>query len=98
YNAYFRAVLMQKRNEPAAEQFYKAYQATEELAKTDSNVSNIRRQSLYNAGVLTLEEGNALEESARGPQMKLAADRFEEFLAEYPNTPQAVTIQGALAR
>ena len=98
YNAYFRAVLMQKRNEPAAEQFYKAYQAAEELAKSDSNVSNIRRQSLYNAGVLTLEEGNAMEESARGPQMKLAAERFEEFLAEYPNTPQAVTIQGALAR
>jgi len=98
YNAYFRAVLMQKRNEPAAEQFYKAYQAAEELAKTDSNVANIRRQSLYNAGVLTLEEGNAMEESARGPQMKLAAQRFEEFLAQYPNAPQAVTIQGALAR
>lgn len=98
YNAYFRAVLMQKKNQPAAEQFYKAYQAAGELAKTDSNVAEIRRQSLYNAGVLTLEEANVMEESARGPQMKLAAQRFEEFLAEYPNTPQAVTIQGALAR
>jgi tetratricopeptide (TPR) repeat protein len=98
YNAYFRAVLTQKKNQPAAELFYKAYELATEEAKTDSNVATIRRQSLYNAGVLTLEEANAMEESARAPQMKLAAERFETFLAEYPDAPQASNVQGALAR
>ena len=98
YNVFFRAVLMQKKNEPAAEQFYKAYEATGELAKSDSNIASIRRQALYNAGVLALEEANAMEESAKGAQMKRAAEMFEKYLEEYPNTPQAVTVQGALAR
>jgi tetratricopeptide (TPR) repeat protein len=98
YNAYFRAVLAQKQGQPAAELFHKAYTAATEEAKTDSNVAQIRRQSLYNAGVLMLEEANALDASARGPKMKAAAERFEEFLAEYPDSPQASTVQGALAR
>lgn len=98
YNSYFRAVLLQKKNENAAEAFYKAYEAATTEAATDSNVAQIRRQSLYNSGVLTLEEANAMEESARGPQMKKAAERFEQFLKEYPDAPQTVNVQGALAR
>lgn len=98
YNAFFRAILLQKKGEPAAEQFYKAYEATGPSAPSDSNVASIRRQALYNSGVLALEEANAAEESARGPKMKRAAELFEKYLAEYPNTPQAVTVQGALAR
>ncbi|HSJ64941.1 MAG TPA: hypothetical protein VK922_13705 [Gemmatimonadaceae bacterium] len=98
YNAYFRAVLKQKKGEPAAEPFFVAYQRATEEAKTDSNAAQIRRQSLYNAGVLTLEEAQAAEESQRPAKMKLAAERFEAFLAEYPGSPQASTVQGALAR
>lgn len=98
YNAYFRAVLLQKRGEPAAEQFQKAYELATAEAKTDSNVAQIRRQSLYNAGVLVLEEAGKAEEAQRAPMMKLAAQRFEAYLAEYPNSPQASTVQGALAR
>jgi tetratricopeptide (TPR) repeat protein len=98
YNAYFRAVLAQKKGQPAAELFHKAYVAATEEAKTDSNAAQIRRQSLYNAGVLMLEQASAADESARGPMMKTAAQRFEEFLKEYPNSPQASTVQGALAR
>lgn len=39
-----------------------------------------------------------MEGEAKGAQMKKAAERFEMYLKEYPNTPQATNVQGALAR
>lgn len=98
YNTYFTAVLAQKKGEPAADLYYHAYETATAEAATDSNVATIRRQSLYNAGVLSLEEATALDESARAPKMKAAAERFEAFLKEYPDAPQTSNVQGALAR
>lgn len=98
YNAYYRAVLVQKKGEPSGDAFYAAYKAVTGEALQDSNLATIRRQSLYNSGVLALEEGQGLEGAERMAKMKVAASRFEEFIKEFPNVDQTANAQGALAR
>jgi tetratricopeptide (TPR) repeat protein len=100
YNAYYGAMLLQNKGEKAADEYYSAYQQATAASATDKTDATLKmaKTSLYNSGVLAINEANALEGAEKTARMKVAIARLKEYQSKYPTGEEAVNVQGALAR
>ncbi|MGI9077785.1 MAG: tetratricopeptide repeat protein [Gemmatimonadaceae bacterium] len=98
---YYKAVILQKRNDvPGA---IKAYletvrQIPVDLAAKDSNMLEIRQQSMYNAALFLQSQADDLQGEAKAAKMKEAAAQFQAYVDQYPEGPSIANARTGLAR
>ncbi|MBC7791029.1 MAG: hypothetical protein H7Z74_13870 [Anaerolineae bacterium] len=98
---YYKAVILQKRNDtPGATAAFleTVRQVTPEMAAKDSNMLQIRQQSIYNAALFLQSQADELEGEAKAAKMKEAGAQFKAYIDEYPQGPSISNARTGLAR
>ncbi len=98
---YYQAIIDQKRNDlPAAlADFKKTVELiTPALVTSDSTVVKIRRQALFNEGVLLLNQTSTLSGDAKAQAVRQGVEVMRQYLKEYPQGENAGQAQTALAQ
>ncbi|MDQ6887212.1 MAG: tetratricopeptide repeat protein [Gemmatimonadota bacterium] len=98
---YYQAIIHQKKNDlPAAlADFRKTIELiTPALLTSDSTVAKIRRQALFNEGVLMLNQAGTLTGDAKAQAIRQSVEVMRQYLKEYPQGENAGQAQTALAQ
>ncbi len=98
---YYKAVILQKRNDvPGATTAFleTVRQIPADMAAKDSNMMQIRQQSIYNAALFLQRQADDLQGEAKTAKLKEAAAQFKAYVDEYPQGPSVSNARIGLAR
>ncbi len=98
---YYRAVILQKRNDVAGatSAFLETVrQIPADVAAKDSSLMQIRQQSMYNAALFLQSQADELQGEAKTAKMKEAGAQFKAYVDEYPQGPSIANARTGMAR